>query len=391
MDNKPRIGFLTYDLQEFTADCLSRVNDLAPGRLKAYPILPRVAAGIVNFPYRASKFEARNFTVSAAGSTPEGMMASVNWKAAVSCAWENDVVVLFGIQGGTAILLTALARLLGRRVISVNQTLPPACEKKRRWWIRWLKGWILRRCHVHVIETPAARETLAEVYHLSPRGFVEAPFEAGFHMFQQFAAQIRESRDELRRKLSLPGEECVFLFVGTMLRLKGIATILEAARLLHAKTSAFRVVFCGPDGARFGDPSLDDYRAMTRRLKIDDRVDFMGNRPLEDLARFYLASDALLLPTQKDCWPKVLVEAAACRLPLVTTTSCGASGSLVVTGQTGYVIPPADPQALANAMESLLNPDLRRTMGQNAFDFCQAFCDPVRQAHGFTEAIRRAA
>lgn len=386
-----RVGFLTYDLQEFTADCLSRINHRAPFRLKAYPILPRAAHRWINFEYRPSDFDARHFTVNKTGSTPEGLMASVNFRAAHACAKENDVVVLFGIQAGTALLLTALSRLLRRKLVSVNQTLPPASERKRRWWIRWLKGWILNSCQVHVIETPAAHDNLVQVYGQDPATFIEAPFNAGLQIFQKLIAETPLNRKVLRAEFGWNEDRCVFLFVGTLLRFKGVLTILHAARLLQKKAQHFQVILCGPDSPEVGEPTIDHYRKYAKSLGIDSQVLFTGRQPLEKLPRYYCAGDVFILPTQKDCWPKVLVEAAFFGLPLITTTSCGAAGSLVENGKTGYVVPPDDPQALAHAMQSLLDVDLRRRMGEKAREFCVTFCDPEKQAQGFIRAIERAA
>ncbi|NQU26532.1 MAG: glycosyltransferase family 4 protein [Candidatus Nealsonbacteria bacterium] len=386
-----RVGFLTYDLQEFTADCLSRINDRAFFRLKAYPILPRAAKERINFEYRPSTFKARHFSLCKEGKTPEGLMASVNVRAAVACARENDVVVLFGIQGGTALLVTAVARLLRRKLVSVNQTLPVECERNRRAWVRWLKGMILRRCQVHVVETPVTQDTLATVYGLPRRDFVEAPFEAGFQMFTEFIAENRFDRNELRAELGWNENECVFLFAGTLLRFKGIETILRASSLLKETSDAFRVVLCGADASIVGDPTIKEYRLKAERLGVGSHVVFAGSKSLPDLARHYMAANAFILPTQRDMWPKTLVEAAACRLPLITTTSCGAAGSLVRDGVTGYVVPPEDPESLAVAMESLLDRNRQQRMGQAAYEFCTAFCDPVKQADGYVEAVRRVA
>ncbi len=386
-----RVGFLTYDLQEFTADCLSRLQRRASFRLKAYPILPRAATDWIAFDYRPSQFKARHFTVNRPGSTPEGLMASVNLGAAWACARENDVVVLFGIHGGTALVIALFARLLRRKLISVNQTLPPLRERQRRWWIRLLKRWVLRRCRVHVVQTPAAADNLADVYGMDRSAFVEAPFNAGFQVFRQFVDEVAPNRQALRLRYGWKPDECVFLFVGTLLRFKGVRTILHAVRRLQDGSRDFRVVLCGPDSPQAGEPSIDAFRAEAARLGVADRVLFTGRRSLSELPCYYAAADAFLLPTQKDCWPKVLVEAAACRLPLVTTTSCGAAGNLVADGKTGYVIEPDDAEALAGAMQRLLDPQQRQRMGQAAYDFCVAFCDEQKEAEGFVRAIEMAA
>ncbi len=111
---------------------------------------------------------------------------------------------------------------------------------------------------------------------------------------------------------------------------------------------------------------------------------------MPELAAAYLAADALLLPTQRDMWPKVLVEAALAGLPLVITTACGAAGPLLKGGETGLVVPPDDPASLAEAMRNLLYASLRNRLGAKAREFVLNFCDPVEEGEGLRRAIKLA-
>jgi len=387
----PRVGFLTFDLQEFTADCLNRVYDLAGDscRIKAYPIQSR-AADFIRFPYRRSNFNGKSKSFTKGDAVPEGLMISVHWRAALACARESDIVVLFGIQAGTALLLTILARLFGRKLVSVNQTLPPHRERQRRWWVRWLKGWILRRCDVHVVQTPVTRDTLRDVYGLPEDRFVVAPFEAGWRIFESLRAKTSESNADFRKQWGWPDDDCVFLFVGTLLEFKGTRLLLESMRILKSRGRRARLVFCGPESPRATEWSLAQYREETRRLGLEDEVKFTGRIPYDDLPGYYRGSDALVLPTSRDMWPKVLVEAAAFELPLISTTAAGTAGSLVVDGQTGALIPPDDPESLADAMERMLDPRHRENWGRNARAFCVSFCDAEKEARGYYEAIELA-
>jgi glycosyltransferase involved in cell wall biosynthesis len=385
-----QVGFLTYDLQEFTADCLSRVARKSPFRIKAYPIFARVAVDHVGFPYRPSRLSGRFFAVRKKGSTPEGFNSSVNWGAAWACVRENDVVVLLGLQAGTALLATFLSFIMKRRLISVNQTLPVEWETKRRWWVRWLKGWILRNCCIHVVQTPITWNTLQQVYDIPAEQCVEAPFESGAMVFKKLLVEVTESREELRRQFGWGRDEVIYLFVGTLLRFKGVETILDAAALLKPQHSNFRVIFFGPAPEQPDEPSIEEYQRMAALKGVTELVSFMGKRPLADLAQAYLAADALLLPTQKDCWPKVLVEGALAGLPLITTSACGAAGALVQNGQSGLVIPPDDPKSLGEAMKKLLDVEVRGKFGEQAKNYCLKFCDPIREAEGFCLALKKA-
>lgn len=383
-----KVGFLTYDLQPFTVECLTRIAARLPGRLKAYPVFGRVDFPGPSFAYRPSRVKGRFFAVSKPGVTPEGLTSSINWGGAWSCAWENDVVVLFGIQGGSALLVTLLATLLGRGVVSVNQTLPPEGEARRSWWILWLKGWILRRCQAHVVQTPVSILAMEQVYKVPKEKMFFAPFDGGVGHFRKEIEQVVVSREALRRGFGWSEDEVVFVFVGTMMRFKGIDTLMEAVKVLQtAGERRVRGVCIGPVAPQSTEMSLEDYRQEARRLGVGERFEFPGLRSLAELAKVYLAADVCVLPTRKDTWGKVLSEAALAGLPLITTEACGAAHALVLEGESGYIVPPGDAVALAGAMEKLLSADLRVRMGQRAKEITLAWSRGDQEVNGYLQAF----
>ncbi|MEO5334079.1 MAG: glycosyltransferase family 4 protein [Magnetococcus sp. YQC-5] len=385
-----KTGFLTYDLQPFTVDCLARIAARLPGRLKAYPVFGRVDPPGPPFPYRPSSVRGRAFAVRKAGVTPEGLTASTNWRGSWACVWENDVVVLFGIQGGSALVATTLALLLRRPLISVNQTLPVAWELRRSWWILALKGWILRRCQLHVVQTPVSTQVLEHVYGIPKEKMVYAPFEGGVRHFKGLLDQVQCSREELRQRQNWKTDEVVFLFAGNLLRFKGIDTLMEAASLLkQTGLSHFRIVCLGPVATQPGEPDLDGWRAEAQTWGVGDHLTFPGPCSLAELATAYLAADVFLLPTRKDPWPKVLAEAALAGLPLVTTEACGAAHSLVINNESGFVIQPGDAKALAEVMKKLLDAPLRKRLGEQARATCLQWSDPELEVAGYLQALER--
>jgi len=87
---------------------------------------------------------------------------------------------------------------------------------------------------------------------------------------------------------------------------------------------------------------------------------------VEDAAPYYRAMDLLVLPTWREGFPNAVLEAAATGIPAVTTESTGSRDS-VVPEVTGLLIPPGYPEAIAEAVLSLLrDPARRRRMGQAA-------------------------
>jgi glycosyltransferase involved in cell wall biosynthesis len=85
-----------------------------------------------------------------------------------------------------------------------------------------------------------------------------------------------------------------------------------------------------------------------------------------DPAPYYRAMDLMVLPTWREGFPNVVLEAAATGIPVITTIATGSRDS-VVPEVTGLLIPPGYPEAISEAVLKLLrNPERRRRMGQAA-------------------------
>jgi glycosyltransferase involved in cell wall biosynthesis len=110
-------------------------------------------------------------------------------------------------------------------------------------------------------------------------------------------------------------------------------------------------------------PLEQELAALARELRV--RVNFLGVR--EDLPALMNAADGLVLSSVVEGLPMVLLEAAASGLPCVTTDAGGARDA-VVDGQTGFLAPCGNPEALAAAMARLMElPGVaRHEMGQAA-------------------------
>jgi len=133
----------------------------------------------------------------------------------------------------------------------------------------------------------------------------------------------------------------VILFVGSGYQRKGLPTLLRALALMSRSDARLWVVGRDKDEMRM--------RKLAQTLGIDDRVLFLGAQA--DVKPFYAAADVFALPTLYDPFPNAALEALACGLPLVTTTTCGAAE--LVTPDNGLVISAGDATALAASLDSL--------------------------------------
>ena len=145
----------------------------------------------------------------------------------------------------------------------------------------------------------------------------------------------------LREKTGIAAGTPVMLFVGSGYERKGLPTLLRALAGMQRRDARLWVV------GRDKQETL--MRKLAQTLGVDDRVLFLGAQA--DVKPIYGAADVFVLPTLYDPFPNAALEALACGLPLLTTTTCGAAE--LVTADNGLVIAAGDAAALAAGLDAL--------------------------------------
>jgi len=158
-------------------------------------------------------------------------------------------------------------------------------------------------------------------------------------------------REAVRDRLGIPEDATLFLFVGSGFSRKGVPALLRAIATLPASA---HVLLVGRD------KHLERYAREAAALNLAQRAHFVGAQ--QDVAPFYGAADALVLPTLYDPFPNVALEAMAAALPVITSLKSGAA-ELVEEGVNGYVCDALDVARLAALMTKLLLPAQREQMG----------------------------
>jgi glycosyltransferase involved in cell wall biosynthesis len=151
----------------------------------------------------------------------------------------------------------------------------------------------------------------------------------------------------------------IALFPARLLWDKGAGEFVAAARILRKRNVALRFVLAGePDSANPSSVSHEQLRAWESEGVIEH------SGWIQDMPGLLAASHLVCLPSYYgEGIPKSLIEAAAAGRPIVTTDMPGCR-EVVSDGRNGYLVPPRDAEALANALERLsTNAELRRRMG----------------------------
>jgi UDP-glucose:(heptosyl)LPS alpha-1,3-glucosyltransferase len=176
--------------------------------------------------------------------------------------------------------------------------------------------------------------------------------------FAVFNSSVRNEGAQLRTSLGIGREPIVVLFVGTNYERKGLDTVLQGISRLRDKEK-YRLLVVGKG-------NIPRYQRLAQKLGLQEITVFCGYQ--EHMPPFYGAADIFLLPSYYDPFGNVCLEAMACGLPVITTRETGVS-ELMAHGKSGFVMDhPGDISTLANWLEALEDPELRRSMGAEALE-----------------------
>lgn len=167
-------------------------------------------------------------------------------------------------------------------------------------------------------------------------------------------AEVEEKAQAYRKK-----DTTTFCFVGRMVRDKGINELVAAFEKLYQTHPDTRLLLVGP----FED-ALDPVLPETKRMiEQHAAIEWMGWQ--KDIRPFLAASDVFVFPSYREGFPNVVIQAGAMELPCLVTDINGCN-EIIEEGVNGCIIPSQDQQALYEAMEKLLDTELRETLRQQA-------------------------
>ncbi len=215
-----------------------------------------------------------------------------------------------------------------------------------------------------IAECPQDEEDLIRLYDADPERISVVP--CGFD-----GAELHPlPRDAARAALGLATSEPIVLQVGRLVPRKGVDTVVRGvARLRQRHGVAARLVIVGGESTE-PDPERTPEIGRLQRIAADEgiagAVTFTGRRGREALKQFYSAADLFVTTPWYEPFGITPVEAMACGAPVIGSNVGGIKFS-VRDGETGYLVPPNDPDALARRMADLLGcPKLLALFRRNA-------------------------
>lgn len=167
----------------------------------------------------------------------------------------------------------------------------------------------------------------------------------------------KRTRSDIRTELGITEGQQLVLAVGRLNEQKDYPNLLSALSTLSSTHKNIKLAIAGQG------PLLEELEKMVNNLGIEDKVQFLGIRT--DVAQLMSAADAFVLSSAWEGFGLVVAEAMACE-QVVVATDCG--GVKEVVGDAGFLVPPKDSVALANAIGQALtlNADERIQLGKKA-------------------------
>jgi len=196
-----------------------------------------------------------------------------------------------------------------------------------------------------IAECPQDADDLVRLYGASGERITTVPCGVDMHEF--FPA----CRAEARHALGLGDDEFVILQLGRMVPRKGVENVIRALALLPPRVKA-RLVVVGGESADPNDgrtPEITRLCGIARECGVGERVSFTGQRQREHLHAFYNACNVFVTTPWYEPFGITPLEAMACARPVVGAEVGGIKHS-VVDQSTGFLVPPRDPQALADRL-----------------------------------------
>ena len=166
--------------------------------------------------------------------------------------------------------------------------------------------------------------------------------------------------DFLRKELAFSPDDYLVGIVAHLADHKGHKYLIRASKILREKAPGIKVIIVGEGPMRL---ELD---RLAKEIKVEDMVFFLGFR--EDVPRILASLDLFVLSSYLEGLGSSILDAMACRLPVVAT-QVGGIPEVVIPGETGLLVPPRNSKALANAIIKIYeNKEMALSLGKKGYE-----------------------
>lgn len=249
-------------------------------------------------------------------------------------------------QVGAPMLALFMMLMPGMPIVTTFHDVMPHIGEEKAGEKR-LHVYIRRRSDRLLVHGERLRQTMVEQYHVAPSKVCSIPI--GPHNIDAF---------KLYEEPGLEDDGRTVMFFGRILEYKGLEYLIRAEPLITREIPDVKIVIAG----------AGDIEAYERQIVHKDRFEIYNHYvPYDEGARLFQQCSVVVLPYTEASQSGVVSTAYGFKKPVVVTDT-GSIPEVVDHGKTGLIVPPGDPQAIADAVIRLLKDGkLRQDMGENAY------------------------
>lgn len=291
----------------------------------------------------------------------------------------NVIVAQSPYEGLAAIMIKYGAKLLGRKVVVVIEIHGDWEEspflyrrvylsKVYRFMLQKVADSVLKKSDIIRVISDFTKKKVEKV--VSNKPIFVFPTYTDIELFLEEEGHVYASS----------GEKLV-LFAGTLVFLKGVHILIQAMKLVIQRIPDAKLLIVGQGGYK------GQLEKLVIELGLEGRVEFVHHVPQAALREYMRSCQVLVLPSLSEGLGRVLVEAMACGKPTIGT-NVGGIPSLIHDGVNGFLIPPNDPEALAEKLIYLLsNKDEAVRMGAKGREFVAKAFSTERYVEGYASVL----
>jgi glycosyltransferase involved in cell wall biosynthesis len=230
-------------------------------------------------------------------------------------------------------------------------------------WMAWLTAFASKKADHLIVVSDELAAILTEQFGIQPDKITVSSCGIDVTHFRPMP------RKQAREQLNLPEKYTIVLFVGSLVRRKGVDILLSAIAKIVAHHSRVKLVVIGEG------PLLKQLEAQALDLAIDKIVHFVGRKSNDELPFWYSAADVFVLPSLREGTPLALLEALSCEVPVIVSRA-GGMVKVIEDGKNGLLTDIADPVDLERKLSLLLaDSDMRQRFKETARDTVLSWAD----------------
>ena len=229
-------------------------------------------------------------------------------------------------------------------------------ERPQNIFLKWIQEWVIKEADGLRTDNFGDKQLLIKQYRISPKKIVVVLVVPSLDEQKAFSL----AKKDRQLKKSLVGNKKMILAVGGLVKAKDYLTLIKAMEILNQQMSKVKLIIVGEG------PERSKIEKEIKKRNLKNKVKLLGSVSYQKMPVIFAIADVFVISSTHEGLPRVLMEAALCATPIVSTRVGGVK-NLVKNKKSGLLVPVKDPDSLAAAIKKVLeNKPEAKGMGRNA-------------------------